>query len=97
MKYIILGIVLAASGVLAAETNLEPQVIFRVAAARSTFGTNDDPLHLVFTFLNVGNKSFILCPNRIENQNTIKFMVRKSSSDFPTNTLDCRREYRLHC
>ena len=70
-----------------AEAIVQPKVIFRVAAARSTFGTGDAPLYLIFTFLNVGTQPFTLCPNRIENQNTIKFIVSKTPSNFPSNTL----------
>jgi hypothetical protein len=88
MKQFIMLIALAASCALAGETNVAPKVIFRVATARATFATDDAPLHLVFTFLNIGTQAFVLCPNRIENQNTIKFMVKRSPSDFPTNSLD---------
>ena len=48
MKHIAIFIALAASCALAAETNVQPQVIFRIATARSIFGTNGAPLHLIF-------------------------------------------------
>lgn len=83
MKTALFVIALAASSVVAADTNVQPKVIFRIATTRDAFGTNAAPLHLVYTFLNVGPVPFSVSPNRIENQHTVKFIVKRSRAEFP--------------
>lgn len=57
-----------------------------LSADRDTFATATEPVTFYLTLRNTGREPFVLCPNRIESQNTVRYAVVRNKNAFPMAT-----------